>query len=317
VGVVVALLALVSGVVLNTVDRGDEPCHGPPTVAVAVDVAEGVPEVRLVGPDGSVTTIAGPVASQPAFAPDGQRVVVVAAEGDYESAGPSSTSLLAVRLDGGAPFAITPPGGQDEIPAWSPAGGTVALLRHDVTARRRAIVTVPVGLGASGEARELVAIADDERVWSLAWSPDGTRLAYVASVEHLDGSFTSTLWVVGLDGSAPRAVADVEGLTDVDWAGGDGRVLVSGPRPDQPTLVVDVASGRVDEVDRPLGGARWSRGGTHVVGFEGERAPALVEAPIAGTALGPSSELLAVEDLGEDASFAGSVGRGTAVAPCS
>lgn len=174
---------------------------------------------------------------------------------------------------------------------------------------------MPVGVGLDATPRELVEIDALTQVWSIDWSPDGTRLAYIASVEEPDGSYATTLRVVAADGSAPRTIAELGDATDVDWAGGDGRALVSGVRDDQRTLLVDVASGRIEELDRPLGGARWSRDGTPVVGLE-TGPQALVEAPIDGASIGPATELLSVDDLGEDTSFAGSVGRGLAVTPC-
>ncbi|HEV7721528.1 MAG TPA: hypothetical protein VGO60_09595, partial [Iamia sp.] len=160
VAVAVALVGIAVGIGLDAVDDGDGAASGPSpaggiipgpapcaegsTVAITVDVAEGVPEVRVVRPDGSVAVAAPAVASQPSFSPDGRRVVVVAAEGDYESAGPDSTSLLALGLDGADPVAVTSVGGRDDAPAWSPDGHSVAFVRHDGARRRDEIVVAGI-----------------------------------------------------------------------------------------------------------------------------------------------------------------------------
>ncbi|HMJ75324.1 MAG TPA: hypothetical protein VK507_05095, partial [Iamia sp.] len=301
-------------------------CAEGPTVAVTVDVAEGVPEVRVVRPGGSVGLAAPTVASQPSFSPDGQRVVVVAAEGDYESAGPESTSLTAVGLAGADPVAVTPVGGQDRAPSWSPDGHSVAFVRSDFDRRRDEIVVA----GADGaDPRPIVTLGVQlERALAVAWSPDGRRLAFVREVDTPDGSSTTfSLWVVAVDGSGLRAVAEVGAAVDdtfdgtdgstLEWAGGDGRVLVSGAGVESGPRLVDVGTGRVDELDGQLASARWSRGGTHVVGIRslpggGAR---LVEASLEGTALGPPTELLDPTTLGE-AYLTTSVAAGLDVAPC-
>jgi dipeptidyl aminopeptidase/acylaminoacyl peptidase len=279
-----------------------------------------------VRPDGSVGVVAPAVASQPTFSPDGQRVVVVAAEGDYESAGPDSTSLLAVGLDGADPVAVTPVGDQVDAPSWSPGGSAVAFVRHDLDRRRDEIVVV----GADGSApRSIVTLgASLERARAVAWSPDGDRLAFVGSVDTPDGSSTTyTLWVVAADGSGLREVAEIgeavegtfagtEGST-LDWAGSGDRVLVSDAGIETRPRLVDVATGRVDELDGQLASARWSRGGTHVVGVRHPAAGGaqVVEAPLDGTALGPPTVILDTGALG-DIFLTSSVAAGLDVAPC-
>ena len=87
-------------------------CGGDPPV-VAFDhettdpergIGGGVPEVSVVSATGDVEMVTGSwVASQAAFAPDGRHLVVVRADGDYESAGPQATSLWVMGTDGSEP----------------------------------------------------------------------------------------------------------------------------------------------------------------------------------------------------------------------
>ncbi len=61
------------------------------------------------------------VATKPSFGPDGEQLVVVRADGDYESAGPESTSLWIIGTDGSGPRQLT-----DGSPTTSPTGHPMA-----------------------------------------------------------------------------------------------------------------------------------------------------------------------------------------------
>jgi hypothetical protein len=61
----------------------------------------GLAEVVIVSSSGSVSPITGDwVAVQPSFSPAGDEVVVVRAEGDYESSGPDHSELWVVGAEG-------------------------------------------------------------------------------------------------------------------------------------------------------------------------------------------------------------------------
>jgi hypothetical protein len=183
---------------------GPAACTERPTVAVTVELADGVTEVRVVRPDGRVEVAAGPVAGQPSFSPDGQRLAVLVADGDFSSSSPPS-GVATVGLDGAPPTTVTPIDGGDLFPAWS-ATGTIALLRHDDATRSAWIATVPA---EGGEVRRLVEITDPwASVEGLAWAPEGDRLAWLEGVLPSDGSPpTTALRIVDGDGREVRSVA--------------------------------------------------------------------------------------------------------------
>ena len=80
--------------------------------------------------------------------------------------GPQGGAVWAVSLDGGAPRRI----GEGTLPAPSPKGDVVVFL-HDGQ---------PWVSPVYGEAKPAPLFSDRGRVGSLAWSPDGTRVAFVS-----------------------------------------------------------------------------------------------------------------------------------------
>jgi dipeptidyl aminopeptidase/acylaminoacyl peptidase len=73
-----------------------------------------------------------------------------------------------------APFTA---GRSDQLPRVAPDGATLAFVgEHDEQSR---IYLIPT---SGGEARAIGSAY--EKIVALAWSPDGTRLAFVASTEH-------------------------------------------------------------------------------------------------------------------------------------
>lgn len=290
---------------------GPAPCTERPTVAVTVELADGVTEVRVVRPDGRVEVAAGPVAGQPSFSPDGQRLAVLVADGDFSSSSPPS-GVATVGLDGAPPTTVTPIDGGDLFPAWS-VTGTIAFLRHDDATRSAWIATVPA---EGGEVRSLVEITDPwASVEGLAWAPEGDRLAWLEGVVPSDGSSpTTALRIVDGDGREVRSVALPDpAASSIDWDPSGGRLLLTTSLPDVRPQVVDAATGAVTVLDTPLGDARWSRGGTHVVGVSD--AGDVVEAPLEGTRLGPATTILDQDQLG-GLFLAGNLASGLAVAPC-
>lgn len=305
----VAVAGLAVVVVVVVLDRaGDDgtaapssdPCLAtPPLVAVAgivVPEEMGIPRVTVIHPDGSHAVVTGDwVATHPEFSPDGERLVVTRADGDYESAGPVSETLWTIGLDGSDPVPVTDGDVYDLAPSWSPDGTTLAFVRS--TYRTTTVMTVPSAGG--GEATTLVPAEGLDRFGDVAWSPDGSRLAFLRKQLTDDGrTATTSLWTVAADGSDPTRVTDIDiGAARLDWHPDGNRILVSSHRSEEGRLaVVDLATGGITVVARDATLGRWSRRGTRIVhytraGVTGEEPWRLVESTFDGEAVGEPREL--------------------------
>jgi dipeptidyl aminopeptidase/acylaminoacyl peptidase len=193
----------------------------------------GVPDAET---DESVTTVwvapsdggaaprqfsAGPHDASPRWSPDGGRLAFVADRG-------SEAQIFVAPLDGGEPRPVTSAPFGVSMPAWSPDGNRIAYAARtgdwkkpdDRSAQERSAPRVITGLhnrfdsvgwfderrshifvvpAAGGEPRQVTSGDWDDA--EPAWSPDGTRLAFVsdrsatrADIDHRD------VWVVAANG---------------------------------------------------------------------------------------------------------------------
>lgn len=113
------------------------------------------------------------------LSPDGERVAYVVREIDREKDSYRSAIWL-IPFGGGSAARFTSGPGQDAQPRWSPDGRTLAFVSDrnapagDPKARKPKNIFV-LSLDG-GEARQLTTFDDD--CGDLAWSPDGTRIAF-------------------------------------------------------------------------------------------------------------------------------------------
>ena len=235
------------------------------------------------------------------ISPDGARIAY-----SVKTANPKRDGYLGaiwlVSADGTTPpVQITGGTAQDSSPRWSPDGSELAFTsdRGEVPkGRKRPPRNVFVLDLAGGEARQLTRFGDD--CSELVWAPDGGHLAFVVrdpkdSTDEEDGvrvydraryrsdegglsdGRRKHVWIVGVDGSAPRKV------TDGDWDDGqpefspDGREIafVSNrtERRDLNTVAdIHVASlsgetRRITDGEGSYGNPSWSPDGTVITAY--------------------------------------------------
>jgi WD40-like Beta Propeller Repeat len=229
-------------------------------VVASVDDREGLMTLVRVQPGGEVTEIAvewpddplSEPASRPDFSPDGERMVVVRADGDYESAGPEATWLWTLAADGSDPRPVTSGAVYDDQPDWSPDGTTIAFTRYESSVDGdlgpRLML---VDAAEPGPPRTLLGDAtSDDR--APRWSPDGRRLAFIRVDPPVDDYSPpeTTVMVVDADGAGLREIATVDDARTVDWLPNGAALLVSSPASGRTSSVhlVDVGTGE----SRPL-----------------------------------------------------------------
>jgi serine/threonine protein kinase/Tol biopolymer transport system component len=106
--------------------------------------------------------------SQPAWSPDGKKLVYVAPGG-----GNFGLDIWVVNADGAGPVNITKKKGDDTDPAWSPDGKLIAFTNNGRDDGIRQVFSVaPDGSG-------LKRISFDQEEYMPAFSPDGKYLAFV------------------------------------------------------------------------------------------------------------------------------------------
>ena len=219
---------------------------------IAVATAAG--RIALVDADGRrVATLAGRAGwedTDPAWSPDGTRIVFTRTKDGYRS-----FQIYVARADGSGARRITR-GRFDFRPAWSPDGRWIAY--QSVTGLRR--------VRPDGSGSRLVPHAG-RFASDPAWTPDG-RIAYAFHAEEpvdwpascrRPEEHCGWVWTSRLDGSSRRAV--VRGR-EPRWAP-DGRRIVY-TRPTGGVAVVAASGGR----SRLLGRGHepdWSPDGTRIV----------------------------------------------------
>ena len=266
-------------------------------------IGGGVPEVSVVTTGGDAEMITGSwVASQAAFSPDGEHVVVVKADGDYESAGPGSSALWILGADGSGARQVT--GGRvlDQDPDWAADGSSIVFVRihSEASGYTSSIATAP---SEGGEPTELLSVTDsslDEPVWS----PDGQRIAFARSVYQVEtGDVATTVWTMAADGSGARPLAPLPYVESLDWRPDGSSLLVATDHEDE-TYTVDARTGQAESLGTGVELATWSPDGSSVYYFRHAGGPesrlwSIVEGRVEDAALVDDRTVLAGDGLSD------------------
>jgi dipeptidyl aminopeptidase/acylaminoacyl peptidase len=154
-------------------------------------------DIFVVSADGSglspLTTTAD--ASYPNWSPDGGRIVF------SKSAGGSDLNIWSMTDNGADLEQLTSNTQQEVQPAWSPSGTSIAFLRYNGGGGYRYDLW---SMTATGANQVFLGATDVYGLRPLAWSPDGTRLAYVVQVD----TTSFEVWTMNADGSERTFVAE-------------------------------------------------------------------------------------------------------------
>jgi Tol biopolymer transport system component len=155
-------------------------------------------------------------------------------------------------------------GGDQPRPAFAVANGEIAFSGFDGNSWQIYSVE-PDGSGLA----QLTQVSDLETATSPAWSPDGTRLAFVVQQSHADGTTgRSDLWVMNADGSDPRPLIDGPGSSwSPAWSPDGSRIAFA--RGDPASLYVVDSNGsdltRLTPDDVNASDLSWSPDGSRIV----------------------------------------------------
>jgi eukaryotic-like serine/threonine-protein kinase len=224
-------------------ERG--PKYSPDGRQIAYSHGEG--GVFIVGATGESPRRLTSFGADPAWSPDGQRIVFAAEETLTPYRVSSAGRLWVVDVGGGEPQLLIG-GARNPVyqPAWSPSGARIAFW--SVRGGQRDIATV----AATGGERVLV--TDDVAVdWAPTWSPNG-RYLYFAS----DRGGTMGIWRIGIDESSGRprgapepVAAGVDVAMDLPQLSRDGSTLIFRSRLESvnpAAIAFDPVTERVGEV---------------------------------------------------------------------
>jgi Tol biopolymer transport system component len=131
--------------------------------------------------------------AQPRWSPDGQRLLFVASGGTDSYGNKLGLDIWSMNSDGTGVANLTASPGDDTDPAWSPDGARIAFASTRSNDLRQVFVAdiacAPApGACSLGKPRNYSYSEDFNAVeYSPVWSPDGARLAVVASINGAPG----------------------------------------------------------------------------------------------------------------------------------
>ena len=141
---------------------------------------------------------------------------------------------------------ITPPGGHDVSPAWSPDGRRLAF-RSQTSDGAGGIYVIEIGGTRPRKVADAVAVEDP-----ISWSPDGSRIAYS------DGT-AGAADIFAVDVASGRVVPIVAGEgndTSPSWSPSGGEIVFSSSRSGQTEVwAVDLATERLNQLTEDGGNA--------------------------------------------------------------
>jgi Tol biopolymer transport system component len=148
----------------------------------------------------------------PSWSPDGRLIA-------FRSMRDGNNEIYVMRADGSGQHNVSRDRTEDWGPAWSPDGEVVWNCQFDLSAGFRACVSGPDGRGARR-------IPVGRYFEYPAWSPDGTKIAFMSQEADAGGNDPNyNIFVVNADGSGLRRLTDAPGEDGFPSWSPDGRKI--------------------------------------------------------------------------------------------
>ena len=197
----------------------------------------------------------------PVFSPDGTRIAYTR---QINHGTHVEQHIWAVNADGSGKAQLTSGDVWDSTASWSPDGAHIAFSRHSSNGRD------PDGEPIDGDTQIAVMDADGTNLTSLtaggpgdrhpAWSPDGTRIAYLSE---------GVVWIVGPGGqNAMAVVGDAFYDGGLSWSPDGTRIAFARGDGTESSIIAVEVDGWDAEIIADLGGRdfhpRWSPDGQSI-----------------------------------------------------
>ncbi len=159
----------------------------------------------------------------PMLSPDGRWIAFKS----YEQKDTPEAQLYIMRADGTGVRRLTRTGFQDEDPAFSPNGRSLAFERAYALTDHKGqhpedlyfqvgIVVLDLKTGKETQLTEPDPCGKNE-LWLPTWSPDGELIMFTRGLHLESGEFIHDLWVMRKDGRDLQRVPGSDGIMFFDW----------------------------------------------------------------------------------------------------
>ena len=218
----VAAVPLLASLALGIVPDEHVPLVGGGERIAFFRAADGPVRIWVMEPDGSAqhpVSPAGVFAFEPAWSPDGERILYVRTTGDGRG-GNWLLQILDLR-SGDVETLPPPPSGSPSSPVWSPDGSTIAFV--DGIPGDEPGTHAGNGLYLMSPSGERLRLLIDEVGSNIAWSPDGSEIVFERSVLSMSGETSEAehgadgLWAVDVATGSLRQITEVDG-DGVAWS---------------------------------------------------------------------------------------------------